>query len=309
MANFSTGYILTKAGEALAAKVAAGTTTLNITRMKIGDGTTDTMQDYLEQADIFSPKTSMIIGSKEPVEIDGAQICEIKATLDNSTVESGYTATELGLFANDTDGHEILYAVAYDRDPIYIPAKSDATNVTIEFDFYLYTATADQVTLILPRTTEELVSLAQDSAAQAKDAAAAMDEAKANLETYKNAAETAANEAAASATKAENAISSMNAEKEAAAASASEAATSAVAAAQSAQEAKNIAIGQLGFDTEPTEGSSNLVNSDGIYKAIQSKTTDLSNYYTKKEVAAAIATALGNYASQDSATGDVIIGG
>ena len=308
MANFSTGYILTKAGEALAAKVAAGTTTLNLTRMKVGTGTAESTQDYLERADIFSPKNSMVIGSKEPVEVDGAQICEIKATLDNSTVDSGYVATELGLFANDTDGHEILYAVAYDKDPMYIPAKSDAANVTIEFDFYLYTATADQVTLVLPRTTEELAALAQDSAAQAKEAAAAMDEAKANLETYKNAAETAANEAAASATKAENAIASMNVEKEAAA-SASEAAASAAAAAQSAQEAKSIAIGQLGFDAEPTEGSSNLVNSDGIYKAIQSKTTDLSNYYTKGEVATAIATALGNYSSQDSTSGDVTIGG
>lgn len=309
MANFSTGYILTKSGEALAAKVAAGTATLNLTRMKVGNGAAESMQGYLEQADIFSPKNNMVIGSKEPVEIDGAQICEIKATLDNSTVESGYTATELGLFANDTDGHEILYAVAYDSDPMYIPAKSDADNVTIEFDFYLYTATADQVMLVLPRTTEELAALAQDSAAQAKEATADIDEAKANLETYKNAAETAANEAAASATKAESAIAFMNGEKEAAAASASEAAASAVAAAQSAQEAKNIAIGQLGFDAEPTEGSSNLVTSDGIYKAIQSKTTDLSNYYTKGEVATAIATALGNYSSQDSTSGDVTIGG
>lgn len=308
MANFSTGYILTKAGEALAAKVAAGTTILNITRMKIGDGTTDTMQDYLEQADILSPKNSLVIGRKEPIEIDGARICELKATLDNSTVDSGYTATELGLFANDADGHEILYAVAYDKDPMYIPSKSDAANVTVEFDFYLYTATADQVTLVLPRTTEELVSLAQDAATQAKDTVADIGDIKENLKTYKNAAETAANEAAASATKAENAIASMNTEKEAAAVSASEAAASAAAAAQSAQEAKNIAIDQLGFDTEPTEGSDNLVNSDGIYKAIQSKTTDLSNYYTKEEVKTAITTALGNYASQDSATGAVTLG-
>lgn len=308
MANFSTGYILTKSGEALAAKVAAGATTLNLTRMKVGAGTAESMQDYLEQADIFSPKNSMVIGSKEPVEVDGAQICEIKTTLDNSTVESGYTATELGLFANDTDGHEILYAVAYDKDPMYIPARSDASNVTIELDFYLYTATADQVTLVLPRTTEELASLAQDSAMQAKEAVADVEEAKANLEAYKNAAETAANEAAANATKAESAIASITTEKEAAAASASEAAASAVAAAQSAQEAKNIAIGQLEFDTEPTEGSNNLVNSDGIYKAIQSKTMDLSNYYTKDEVKTTITTALGNYATQDGESGAVRLG-
>lgn len=308
MANFSTGYILTKSGEALAAKVAAGATTLNLTRMKVGAGTAESMQDYLEQADIFSPKNSMVIGSKEPVEVDGAQICEIKTTLDNSTVESGYTATELGLFANDTDGHEILYAVAYDKDPMYIPARSDASNVTIELDFYLYTATADQVMLVLPRTTEELASLAQDSAMQAKEAVADVEEAKANLEAYKNAAETAANEAAANVTKAESAIASITTEKEAAAASASEAAASAVAAAQSAQEAKNIAIGQLEFDTEPTEGSNNLVNSDGIYKAIQSKTMDLSNYYTKDEVKTTITTALGNYATQDGESGAVRLG-
>lgn len=258
MANFSTGYILTKAGEALAAKVAAGTTTLNLTRMKVGTGTAESTQDYLERADIFSPKNSMVIGSKEPVEVDGAQICEIKATLDNSTVDSGYVATELGLFANDIDGHEILYAVAYDKDPMYIPAKSDAANVTIEFDFYLYTATADQVTLVLPRTTEELAALAQDSAAQAKSQPLPWTKPKQIWKHIRTQLKRRQMKPQLAQRKRKcNCLHERR--KEAAAASASEAAASAAAAAQSAQEAKSIAIGQLGFDAEPTEGSNNLV--------------------------------------------------
>lgn len=48
---------------------------------------------------------------------------------------------------------------------------------------------------------------------------------------------------------------------------------------------------KLTFDTTPTANSSNPVTSDGIKKAIDAKTVDLSNYYTKTQVDSAIANA------------------
>lgn len=48
----------------------------------------------------------------------------------------------------------------------------------------------------------------------------------------------------------------------------------------------------LTFDTIPTAGSTNPVTSDGIKKAIDAKTVDLSNYYTKAQVDSAISTAI-----------------
>lgn len=49
---------------------------------------------------------------------------------------------------------------------------------------------------------------------------------------------------------------------------------------------------KLTFDTTPTKGSTNPVTSDGIKKAIDAKTIDLSNYYTKAQVDSAISTAI-----------------
>lgn len=49
---------------------------------------------------------------------------------------------------------------------------------------------------------------------------------------------------------------------------------------------------KLTFDTTPTAGSTNPVTSDGIKKAIDAKTVDLSNYYTKTQVDTAITNAI-----------------
>lgn len=57
---------------------------------------------------------------------------------------------------------------------------------------------------------------------------------------------------------------------------------------------------QLTFDTTPTAGSSNPVTSDGIKKAIDAKTVDLSNYYTKTQVDSAISTAISAIVDGDS---------
>lgn len=47
----------------------------------------------------------------------------------------------------------------------------------------------------------------------------------------------------------------------------------------------------LTFDTIPTADSKNPVTSDGIKKAIDAKTVDFSNYYTKTQVNTAVSTA------------------
>lgn len=49
---------------------------------------------------------------------------------------------------------------------------------------------------------------------------------------------------------------------------------------------------KLTFDSTPTANSSNPVTSDGIKKAIDAKTVDLSNYYTKTQVDTAITQAI-----------------
>ena len=57
---------------------------------------------------------------------------------------------------------------------------------------------------------------------------------------------------------------------------------------------------KLTFDSTPTANSSNPVTSDGIKKAIDAKTVDLSNYYTKTQVDTAITNAISAIVDGDS---------
>lgn len=113
-----------------------------------------------------------------------------------------------------------------------------------------------------------------------------------------SAALAAAQAAASSAsTSAENASTSASnaANSEAAAKTAQEAAEKARDDTNSAvtnlQNSLNSKQNKLTFDSTPTANSSNPVTSDGIKKAIDAKTVDLSNYYTKTQVDSAIASA------------------
>lgn len=57
---------------------------------------------------------------------------------------------------------------------------------------------------------------------------------------------------------------------------------------------------KLTFDTAPTADSTNPVTSGGVKKAIDEKTTDLSNYYTKTETDSKIAAAIAALTSADT---------
>lgn len=56
---------------------------------------------------------------------------------------------------------------------------------------------------------------------------------------------------------------------------------------------------KLTFDTTPTTDSTNPVTSSGIRAAIDAKTVDLSNYYTKAQVNSAISTAISSITDGD----------
>ena len=68
----------------------------------------------------------------------------------------------------------------------------------------------------------------------------------------------------------------------------------------SLQNSINTKQDKLTFDTTPTAGSTNPVTSAGIKAAIDAKTVDLSNYYTKTQVDAAITNAISAITDGDS---------
>ncbi|SDP01115.1 phage tail-collar fiber domain-containing protein [Selenomonas ruminantium] len=127
MANW-TGGVLTAAGRALQAKVTAGLTSLQLTRIKLGDGT-EGSQDIDVMTDLRSPKSSLGISSITHED----NMCTVTGLILTSSVNTGYYAREWGVFATDPDIGEILYMVSLDSVPDWVPPSTAALTVSAEY--------------------------------------------------------------------------------------------------------------------------------------------------------------------------------
>lgn len=183
MSNFSSGYMLTDAGAKLMADVNAGKITLNLTRMQLGSGKADTVDDYATRSALFAPQNTMVITSITTDDVGDVRTCLLTASMTSEAVETGFEATELGVFARDGSGKEILYGVCYDTEPGYVPSKYDGNNVKINFAVRIITTSKATVELVLPKTEADLVALFQQDAAKAIEAAESAATSATNAET------------------------------------------------------------------------------------------------------------------------------
>lgn len=135
------GLILTQQGRQLQAKVEAGTK-LVITKLKLGSGVLPEGKQMEELRDLVTPKQNVGIATIE-AQNDGT--CKLSATISNIGLQAGYYVRELGVFATDPDKGEILYLVANDSAPDYLPAEGGATVVSQEFAVYVSASNTDNV--------------------------------------------------------------------------------------------------------------------------------------------------------------------
>ena len=264
MANFSGGYILTQKGEALQAQVESGKLLLNLTKFQIGNGTTNNIQDYYTRDTLINPINNLTIASKEAMTIGDQSACVVKATLVNNAVDSGYMASEMGLFANDADGHEILFAVSYDENPSYIASKDDGTEITMNFQFILLISGADKITLTMPYTQAELAAMVQDKAIAAADSATAAAKSAASAGDHETAAKVAQG-------KAEDAQGAAETAQKAAASSQIAAKDSATAAAASETAAKASETNAASSETDAAKSATAAAASETAAKTSETK--------------------------------------
>lgn len=140
MPNWS-GLVLTKQGRQLQAKVDAGTK-LAITKLKQGSGVLPESKQLEELNDLVEPKQNVGIAT---IEAQDNGMCKVSATISNTGLSAGYYVRELGVFATDPDKGEILYLVATDSAPDYLPAEGGATVVSQEFAVYVSANNTDNV--------------------------------------------------------------------------------------------------------------------------------------------------------------------
>lgn len=136
------GLVLTKKGQLLQAKVGTGVV-LALTKMKLGSGVLPKGTSLEDLTDLVTPEQNVGIESKEV--LTDQKMCKISTTITNVGLSAGYYVRELGVFANDPDDGEILYAVTYDSAPDYLPPEGGPTAVSQEFAVYISASNASDV--------------------------------------------------------------------------------------------------------------------------------------------------------------------
>ena len=112
---------LTNSGRALIVKALAGET-LTFTRLAIGTG--DDPGDIESMNELVDEMVSIDISSIKK----GDGVATLEGSFDNSQISAGFYAKELGVFADDPDDGEILYAYSNSKDyPAYIPTGSSTS--------------------------------------------------------------------------------------------------------------------------------------------------------------------------------------
>lgn len=202
MASLINGYRITDRGKKLQAAVEAGGK-LTLTRMQVGDGTIDSLDDYNDATGLVRSRYNVMITSTEQV---GTSV-KVVGSIDSSAVDAEFYPKELGLYAKDSDG-EFLFAVTYDEGAQPVPAKMDAA--AIEDVFQIWIAISDQATIevVLPTDAAEIVKMVQDNALKSVDAVDQAAKSESSAIAAATRAETEAKNAATSAASAEQSASS-----------------------------------------------------------------------------------------------------
>lgn len=132
---------MTDIGADLQAKVNAGKTKLTFTKIKVGSGVNTT--NPLALTDVISSKweTTNFVVKQE------GKIVSVDTFITNNGIKEAFRMSEIGLFANDPDKGEILYAYLTDPEPDRMPAEGGAVVVSQELTIGMMFSNTGNVSL------------------------------------------------------------------------------------------------------------------------------------------------------------------
>ena len=143
MAEFSKLY-LTKNGQALVAKILAGATNIKFTKVSTSshvyaEGALEALT-ALEGVQQTNSVTKVTITNKTSIRVETA--------FTNESLSAGYYFRSLGLYAQDPDAGEILYAVCVETSGLcYMPAYNGVTVSSAYIQLYTTVGNSDNVNL------------------------------------------------------------------------------------------------------------------------------------------------------------------
>lgn len=136
--------MLTKKGKALQAKAVAGAQ-LTITKMKLGSGTIPDGVSPEDLNDLIDPKQNLGLTA---IEAQG-NLAKIQSLITNADLADGYYIRECGVFAQDPDLGEILYAIMTDTAPDFLPPSGGSVVISEEFSINIAMENVSHITAII----------------------------------------------------------------------------------------------------------------------------------------------------------------
>lgn len=132
---------MTDVGADLQAKVNAGKTKLTFTKIKVGSGVNAT--NPLALTDVISSKweTTNFVVKQE------GKIVSVDTFITNTGIHEAFRMSEIGLFAQDPDKGEILYAYLTDPEPDRMPAEGGSAVVSQELTIGMVFSNTGNVSL------------------------------------------------------------------------------------------------------------------------------------------------------------------
>lgn len=144
--------VTTKKGYQVMQKAIAGDYPVNISKIKIGNGDYQDGEDVSVLEDLKSPKASFKVA--QIIKADPAKVI-VKSVITNKDVTSSFQVKELGIFAQDPDEGDVLFAIAiaikgeWDTLPAYVGGSPQVitvnTNINVSDAQIIYTDPATGV--------------------------------------------------------------------------------------------------------------------------------------------------------------------
>lgn len=137
---------LTEAGKKLLTGTLSGSC-IKFTKIKIGNGTM--MNDQaspISFTELINPKVTIPINYY----VKGSNYVSLSGVFDNSGITTGFNWTETGVFAEDSDGNEVLYAYCHSGElDDYIPPNTSGKTMAITITVMVIVGDTDNVTALV----------------------------------------------------------------------------------------------------------------------------------------------------------------
>lgn len=165
MASFNP-TIITSKGQALMAKIVAGTATPNFTKISVSDYQYAAGTNYEALTAMASIKQTALVASVSKI---NAASVKVSGALDNSALVTGYYLRNIGLYAIDPTDGEILYSITTAVQSDWIPPSSGISASSILIDLITVVSNSANVAVTIDPNATATVKQIQDLEAEIAD--------------------------------------------------------------------------------------------------------------------------------------------